>query len=388
MGASIRLALVLWLFGTGLAGDAWARPAATAKRPLPASVEPAPVAEPVAPPPPSHPSVPVVGSVELHLPKDADPKGLAELVVLRPGAPLKKKDVRRTLERLYGTGRFSDIVIYGTPDASGRLAVVIEADTRTFVDRVEFEGNAALKSEELTRALALTERRPEYYLEGVERLSARLANAYRRIGYTRVRVSHALVEGEAGEVVLSFQILEGDPTRLKAIHVAGDPELPMDEIVQTLGLAPGDVLDQDRLERGYQKLKARYRAEGFYRARFGAPQVIDEPDGAVLQLPVTAGTAVQFRFEGNEAFDDREAASAGWRTIRSSRSTRRWRRSSRNGSRRSIGCTASPRCGCARARAARRTARGAGSSSTSTKGGRCGSCESPSKAMRTSRRRT
>lgn len=247
---------------------------------------------------------PIVGSIELHLPKDADPTGLAALVTLRPGAPLSKRDARRTIERLWGTGRFSNLVVDATPGVDGRLAVVIEAATRTYVDRVEIEGNVALPEKSLRKTLALGDRRFEYYPEYVDRLVSRLKMAYGRIGYTRAQIDPVLLQGELGETVLSFRIQERKPTLIQGIHVAGDPQLGADEIVATLGMRPGDVLNLDVLDRGMSALKARYRAEKHYRARFGLPQVTEGPGGAVLRLPVTAGPKVEFRFQGNDAFDD------------------------------------------------------------------------------------
>ena len=47
--------------------------------------------------------------VELQLPPGADAKGLSELVSVRRQNPLSPREVRRTLERLWGTGRFSDL---------------------------------------------------------------------------------------------------------------------------------------------------------------------------------------------------------------------------------------------------------------------------------------
>jgi outer membrane protein assembly complex protein YaeT len=252
------------------------------------------------------PAPPVIGTVELHLSKDEDTKELAALITLRPGSPLEKKEVRRTLERLYGTGRFADIVVSASPRPDGRLAVVVEAERRTYVDRIDFEGQQALSEAALRKALAVPERRLEYYPEFVERLTGRLAGAYRRVGYTRAQIDHVLLETEQGETVLSFHVKEGEPIRLVAIHVAGDPQLPIAEIEKTLGFAPGDVLDLGRLDKGVAALKARYREEAHYRARFGVPEVLEGADGATLRLPITAGPAVEFRFQGNDAFTDAE----------------------------------------------------------------------------------
>ena len=52
----------------------------------------------------------VVAGVELHLPSGVDASGLAQLVAVRRGQVLLGRNVRRTLERLYATGRFSSAV--------------------------------------------------------------------------------------------------------------------------------------------------------------------------------------------------------------------------------------------------------------------------------------
>lgn len=296
MGTRIAAALAILLLSAAAAGEPGARPRA------PVAVEIAPVPAPAAPAPGGK-GEPLVGSIELHLSKDADPAGLAALVSLRPGTPLRRKDVRRTIERLYGTGRFADISVTASERPDGRLAIVIEAETRTWVDRVDFDGLHVLTEKTLRETAGLPTRRFEYYPEYAERIAERLLQAYRRVGHTRARISHLLLRGELGETVLSFQIQEREPTRIQAVHVAGDPQLPPGEILRTLGLAPGDVLDFDRLEKGVAALKERLRTETHYRARMGAPQISEGPDGAVVRLQVTAGPRVEFRFRGNDAFD-------------------------------------------------------------------------------------
>lgn len=318
MGTRLAAIVALWLLGAAPAGAVEARPRAPAaakkgpEAPPPPPAEPAPAPEPLEPSDPlapAPPSAPVIGSVELHLTRAEDIKEAAALITLRPGARLERKDVRRTLERLYGTGRFADIVIGAEPGPDGKVTVVVEAESRTYVDRIDFEGQKALSEADLRKALAVPERRLEYYTEFVQKLTGRLQGVYRRVGYTRAQIDHVLLETEQKETVLSFRVKEGEPIRLAALHVAGDPQLPIEEIQKTLGLSVGDVLDLGRLEKGLSALKARYRAEAHYRARFGAPEVSEDEKGATLRLPVTAGPAVEFRFQGNDAFSDAELES-------------------------------------------------------------------------------
>ncbi len=251
------------------------------------------------------PGQPTVAAVELHLPSGTDPQGLASLVAVRQGAPLSRRAVRRSIERLFATGRFADVSAWEQPAGPGAVTVVLEATPRTYVDRVDFEGNRALTAEALAKAAGVGEQRIELYPELVERLVERLKGAYRRVGHGEAEVATELAE-DRGLSVLTFKIKEGEPTRVAALTAAGDPELSIEEIGRTLQLGPGQVLDLDKLDRGVQALKTRYRAERHYRARVGTPEVEFGPQGAVVRLPVSAGPRLEFRVVGNRAFPEED----------------------------------------------------------------------------------
>jgi outer membrane protein assembly complex protein YaeT len=275
------------------------RPAeVAAAEPTPAELTPAPAL-------PSPRAPPVVRSVELHLTPGTDVGTLARDVTIRPGAPVSRRAVRRTLERLFASGRFSDIAIFEQSAGEGQVDVIIDARTRTFVDRVEFDGHRVLTLAALQAAANVPERRVEVYPEFVDQVVERLRTAYRRKGYEGVAVTHAVLTDEKGETALAFEIKEGEPTRIASISVAGDPQLPVPELLKTLDVSPGQVLDLDRLERGVEALKARFRTERHWRAKLGAPEVATLGTGATIRLPVSAGPRVELRFKGNRSFDER-----------------------------------------------------------------------------------
>ncbi len=244
---------------------------------------------------------PIVSSVELHLPPGTDPAGLAELVAIRKDSPLSKREVRRSIERLFATGRFADIAVFKSEGEDGSVAIVLEASTRTYVDKIELVGNRVVSTLALRKALGLGDGRPEYYPEFVERLVSQLEATYRRVGYGEAKITSALEQGAAGESVLTFTIVEGEPTRIGSVTVAGDPQLPIAVILSTLGLGPGSVLDYAALERGLEALRALYLAKRHFRARFGPPEIVFVDGKAVVQLLVNAGPSVEFRFRGNRA---------------------------------------------------------------------------------------
>lgn len=248
---------------------------------------------------------PKVRSVELHLPAGTDVGTLAREVTIRPSVPLSRRDVSRTLERLFYTGRFSDVAIWEQPAGKDLVDVVIEAQTRTYVDRVEFEGHRVLSLEALEKAAGLSQGRAEVYPEFVEEVIARLKAAYGRKGYRNVEISPSVLTGEKGDTALSFDIQEGKPSKVASVSASGDPQLPAEEILKTLGVSPGQALDLDRVDGGVEALRARYRAEGHWRARLGAPKVELGPEGGAILLPISAGPQVTFRLRGNRSFDEK-----------------------------------------------------------------------------------
>jgi outer membrane protein insertion porin family len=259
---------------------------------------------PAAPGEPSE-SPPKVRSVELHLPPGTDVGDLAREVAIRPSAPLSRRDVRRTVELLFHTGRFSDIAVWEEPAGEGQVDIIIEAQTRTYVERVDFEGYRALSLEALQKAAGLSQGRVEVFPELVEKVIARLKAAYGRKGLKDVEITPSVLAGERGDTALSFEIREGEAIKVVSVSAAGDPQLSPEEILKTLGISPGQALDLDRVDRGVDALRARYRAEGYWRARLGTPKVAMAAEGAAVLLPISAGPKMEFRFEGNRSFDDK-----------------------------------------------------------------------------------
>jgi outer membrane protein insertion porin family len=136
-----------------LAGAAMAQPAKAvepAKSAGAQATETAPI--PVRPEAPALPAGPTVVAVELHLPAEEDSAGLSELVAVRKGQALSARTVRRSVERLWASGRFSDVVVR-TVDVPEGVRVVFELTSMPRIRRIEVEGNVVLGDEALRAVL-------------------------------------------------------------------------------------------------------------------------------------------------------------------------------------------------------------------------------------------
>ena len=245
---------------------------------------------------------PVVTAVRLELRGGGEvPAELGSLVAVVPGNPLSLRTVRRSLERLFSTGRFSD-VIARSEDAPGGVAVIFELVPVVRIAKVEVTGARSLPGDEVLAAARLTEG-SEYWPARLDDARAGLLALYARRGWNEAKVqATAVPQGKDVKVQLSVE--EGQPTRVEAVRFEGQAGLPVNRLGSAFGLKVGDILDRTRLEPGAEAVRALYRETRHARARVGAPRVQMEQGNAVVVVPVEAGPAFTLRFSGNRRFPD------------------------------------------------------------------------------------
>ncbi|MDX2009772.1 MAG: POTRA domain-containing protein [Myxococcaceae bacterium] len=253
-------------------------------------------------------SRPEVVRVELRLPVGLEKpvvERIPELVTVRKGQRLSRRQVRRSIEGLFELQRFSDVVVRIEGEAEG-VAVVFEAFAKRLAADVYFEAlprgaaplPAPLKADLL--GVGRLQVGTEYWTERGEQAADAMGELLRRRGFRDAEVRQVVTDGEQG-LAVGFLVRLGEPTTLKSVSVVGDPGLPIEQVLAAMGLSTGQVLDLDVVQKGVEALRARLRRERFYRARVDLPEVYD---GGRLVIPVRAGPRFTLVFSGNRRFTD------------------------------------------------------------------------------------
>ncbi|BDG09015.1 POTRA domain-containing protein [Anaeromyxobacter paludicola] len=282
-----------------LAGPAGARPAPPQAR----------AADAVGPA--TAPARPRVSRVDLIVPPGEDPAALRPLLAVAAGEPLSPRALRRTVQALYGVGRFGNVVVTSAPDpaAPGSVALTVRCLPRRVVAAVRFSGQAPPGFPE-SRLLRATDLAPgaEFDPARLDRGLRRLEAALGRAGWRQAR-ARAQVEGDA-RVTVSVEVLARAPTLVAGLALAGVPPEAQRPLLAGLRTHPGAPLDLDALEEDGRAVLARLRAEGRLRARVGAARLhlTADEDGprADVELPVEPGPRLAFRFPGAAAFGPSE----------------------------------------------------------------------------------
>ena len=244
---------------------------------------------------------PTIAGVEIRLPAGADRRLLdrvPQLIGVRRGQPLSRRAVERSIEGLFATGKFSDVEVQGR-DVAGGVELIFVLEPRQNIGTVYVEGASALSKADVIAAAGL-EAQSEYWPERLQHAADNVRRLYERRGYRNAEVATeaGLLDGS---VNVGLLIREGEPSRVRAVSLSGEPGLPLGVVVEALGVRPGDVIDLVKLEAGLTAVRALYRKERYYRARVDLPQVGD--DGRVV-VPVVSGPRYDVVFSGNKVVSD------------------------------------------------------------------------------------
>ncbi len=269
-------------------------------------------APPTSPAAPAGPAVRRAATVNLVLPEHEDDPALEALVVLERGAPVTVPALRRTVTRLFQSGRCRDVVVTGREAAApaGAGGEWIDLTVECLPPRIlaaatwAFEGPTPLGERELKGELQVALGDP-IDQDDVERISARMVAALRQRGHLAAVVDGRLAGQPAA--TLHLVVKAGPPTLVTAVRLPG---AGADEagLRARLATRPGELLVGERLRADQETLVAALHAAGRRRARVGAASVHDVEGGVEVMFPVQPGPLVALEVRGAEQFTGAELA--------------------------------------------------------------------------------
>jgi outer membrane protein insertion porin family len=171
-----------------------------------------------------------------------------------------------SLKTLFATGLFADIGIRRDGDQ-----LVISVVENPIINRVAYEGNHAIKEEDLNNEVQLKPR-TIYTRAKVQADVTRIIELYRRGGRFAATVEPKVIRLPQNRVDLVFEINEGPKTKIAAISFLGNKEFSdgqLREIISTSEsawwkfLSSSDNYDPDRLTYDRELLRRFYLAKGY-----------------------------------------------------------------------------------------------------------------------------
>lgn len=218
---------------------------------------------------------------------------------LKPGQQVGGEELNTAVRRLFDTGLFRDVII--TP---GQNQLTVEVVENPSINEIGFDGNDALKDEDLLQIIRSRPRLP-YTPAAAEADAQAIIEVYRRTGRYGAEVEPKTIERTDNRVDLVFEISEGELTGVSAIDFVGNQAFSERRLRGVISTAETgmlsqflstDVYDPDKLELDKEQLRTYYLSEGYadFTVLSAVAELSPDRDGFFLTFTVDEGPQYAF----------------------------------------------------------------------------------------------
>ena len=220
-------------------------------------------------------------------------------MLIKPGDPFDPARMDASLKALFATGLFSDVTLRREGDT-----LVVRVVENPVINRLAFEGNKKLKTEDLQNEVELKPR-TVYTRTKVQNDVKRILEIYRATGRFAATVTPKVIPLPQNRVDLVYEINEGDVTAVRRISFIGNKvfsDSRLREVVQTEETAwwkfftTNDTYDPDRLNFDREQLRKFYLSNGY--ADFRVVSAVAEltPDRKEFFITFTLDEGKRYKF--------------------------------------------------------------------------------------------
>jgi outer membrane protein insertion porin family len=203
--------------------------------------------------------------------------------------------INQAIADLSATGQFSKV----SARIAGDKVIVSVVESKQVINRVAFEGNSKIKSEQLEVEVQSKARHaydPAVAAADIDRIK----DAYKKFGRAAAQVTSRLVPLPNGRVDLVFAVQEGDKTGVRAIKFVGNQAFSgyrLHGLMQTTEMnfmswfKNSDVYDPDQIAHDEEAIRKYYMKNGYadFRITNTDVQYQADPGGYVITISMDEG---------------------------------------------------------------------------------------------------
>ncbi|HYO81027.1 MAG TPA: POTRA domain-containing protein [Bryobacteraceae bacterium] len=219
---------------------------------------------------------------------------------------LAMPDVRLTIERLYATGRFENIIAHAEEEPGSGVRIRFEVQPAQFVRNVTIVGAEQPPSPgQMVNASGL-QLGQRYSPTQVSQSIERILELLRSNGLYRAQISPEVHARDQQQVDITFHIQPGERARYETPIVRGTPGKTVEELVRDsrwrrwFGFGPFKEVTDNRTQQGLERIRRSYLKRDFLMARTGLDGMDyrEDENRAVPLLNVDSGQKVMVRATG------------------------------------------------------------------------------------------
>ncbi len=240
----------------------------------------------------------VVKSVEYSADGPLDRSHYDPYLGIKPGDTLTRTGVKNAIQALYGSGRFSRIVVEAATGENG-VEVRFDLSYNYYFNLFSVEGDVDLGGRSLWEVVSLPT--GERFTTGrLEQARQAVLDYMRERGYFLAKVEAVPVpDRNMRQVDTIFRVEHGPIATVRSVEIQGVPERDVEMIRERIGFREGDEFDRRRLRRRMDSLKNYFLKRGYLAAVAQATDAfVPENNGVVLKVQVSNFGRVRVTVDG------------------------------------------------------------------------------------------
>lgn len=220
--------------------------------------------------------------------------------------PLKTND-RLTAQRsqaaiaaLYKTGLFQDVKLH----RDGRV-LVVELFELPIISSINFTGNKAIDTDELSNALKSTgfATGRVFNRSLLDKVELELQRQYFGLGKYAVKIQSTVTPLDRHRVGIQIDVSEGVTAKIKQINIVGNEDFDDDTLLDQMSLSTGgwftfftnsDQYNKQKLTADLETINAYYQDRGYVTFQINSTQVAITPDKKDIYLTINVTEGEQY----------------------------------------------------------------------------------------------
>ena len=187
---------------------------------------------------------------------------LLDLIPQKAGVPLKREDVRQSIQALHSTGRFADIQVEAERSPDHQVVLAFRTQANFFVGELFVEAapnppaaNQVVNATKLQLGELFTREKLERAIAGIKQLMEQ--NGYYKSSSSDEEQAHP----ETQQMDITFRITPGPHAKVGRVILTGPAGFSQGQIQDIAKMHPGDYVTVQRVSRALDRLRKKYQKQ-------------------------------------------------------------------------------------------------------------------------------
>jgi len=262
--------------------------------------------------------LPVVTAIEVKGVKRIEEGSVKSKISQKIGEPLSNERTSDDIKAIFKMGYFDDVKVNMEPFEGGLKLIYLVEEKPTII-KVDFQGNKEFDDDRLKEKITLTAGAISD-INLINDNAIKLRAFYEDEGYYLAKVVPVVRKAGKGEVVLTFQIDEGEKVKIRDIRIEGNKAISSKKIKAAMKTKVRGFLSfifgtgyykKDEMRADIDRIRDVYYDNGYIKVTVGEPvlQLIEDKKGMKISIPVSEGDqfkVTSVEITGNNAFREDE----------------------------------------------------------------------------------